>query len=203
MKEYKLERVGAFAFSPEGGHARQRWNILIPRSPGSARTWSPRSSPASWTITTNRASARLMQVLCEGYDPDEESYYGRPLPTRRISTERSGSRRKNISRPVTLPTSVWWTPMTVSLSVCWRKNTMTTASKITLVRVVLIPVYMVLMLFVGRWGGVAALGGLWLCSSSPASPTSWTAISPGITIRSATSANSSIRWQISCSLRPA
>ena len=51
--------------------------------------------------------------------------------------------------------------MTVSLSVCWRKNTMTTASKITLVRVVLIPVYMVLMLLSAggaewlRWAAVA------------------------------------------------
>ena len=41
-----------------------------------------------------RCIGETMEVLCEGYDPDEESYYGRTLRRfARISTGRSGSRR--------------------------------------------------------------------------------------------------------------
>ena len=161
LKEYKLERVGAFAFSPEEGTraaemeypdteiARQRADMVA------------EIQSRIMDDTTNRASARPCRSCARATIPMKRAITAGPLPTRRISTGRSGSRRKNISRPVTLPTSVWWTPMTVSLSVCWRKNTMTTASKITLVRVVLIPVYMVLMLLSAggaewlRWAAVA------------------------------------------------
>ena len=73
---------------------------------------------------------------------------------------------------------------------------MTTASKITLVRVVLIPVYMVLMLLSAngadwlRWAAVA----VFVIASISDFLDGYIAT----TIRSAISANSSTRWPISC-----
>ena len=74
---------------------------------------------------------------------------------------------------------------------------MTTASKITLVRVVLIPVFMVFLILSAndptlRW---AALGDV--RSGEPDAILS-TVRSPAAAIRSQISANSSIRWRISC-----
>lgn len=74
---------------------------------------------------------------------------------------------------------------------------MTTASKITLVRVVLIPVYMVLMLLSAngadwlRWAAVA----VFVIASISDFLDGYIAAT---TIRSAISANSSTRWPISC-----
>lgn len=74
---------------------------------------------------------------------------------------------------------------------------MTTASKITLVRVVLIPVYMVLMLLSAngadwlRWAAVA----VFVIASISDFLDGYIART---TIRSAISANSSTRWPISC-----
>ena len=77
LREYRLERVGAFAFSPEEGTraaemehpdseiAQQRAEIV---------------AELQSRIMDDYNESRLgetMQVLCEGYDPDEESYYGR------------------------------------------------------------------------------------------------------------------------------
>ena len=77
LKEYKLERVGAFAFSPEGGTraaemeypdteiARQRADMVA------------EIQSRIMDDYNESCIGKTMQVLCEGYDPDEESYYGR------------------------------------------------------------------------------------------------------------------------------
>ncbi len=77
LREYRLERVGAFAFSPEEGTraaemehpdsevAQQRAEIV---------------AELQSRIMDDYNESRLgetIQVLCEGYDPEEESYYGR------------------------------------------------------------------------------------------------------------------------------
>ena len=77
LREYRLERVGAFAFSPEEGTraaemehpdsevAQQRAEIV---------------AELQSRIMDDYNESRLgetMQVLCEGYDPEEDSYYGR------------------------------------------------------------------------------------------------------------------------------
>lgn len=53
LREFRMERVGAFVFSPEEGTARQRWSIPTPRLRGSAQTSSRSFSRASWTTGTN------------------------------------------------------------------------------------------------------------------------------------------------------
>ena len=77
LKEFKLERAGTFAFSPEEGTkaaqmdypdteiARERAEIV--------------NELQSRIMDEYNASCegKTMQVLCEGYDPDEECYYGR------------------------------------------------------------------------------------------------------------------------------
>ena len=77
MKEYKLERVGAFAFSPEEGTraaemeypdteiARQRADMVA------------EIQSRIMDDYNESCIGKTMQVLCEGYDPDEASYYGR------------------------------------------------------------------------------------------------------------------------------
>ena len=77
LKEYKLERVGAFAFSPEEGTraaemeypdteiARQRADMVA------------EIQSRIMDDYNESCIGKTMQVLCEGYDPDEESYYGR------------------------------------------------------------------------------------------------------------------------------
>lgn len=77
LKEYKLERVGAFAFSPEEGTRAAEMEYPVPRSPSSAQSRLRRFSRALWTTITSPGVGQVMQVLCEGYDPDEDSYYGR------------------------------------------------------------------------------------------------------------------------------
>ena len=69
LKEYKLERVGAFAFSRRRARARQRWNILIPRSPSSARSMVAEIQSRIMDDYNESCIGKTMQVLCEGYDP--------------------------------------------------------------------------------------------------------------------------------------
>ena len=77
LKEFKLERAGTFAFSPEEGTkaalmdypdreiAQERADIV--------------NELQSRIMDEYNASCegKTMQVLCEGYDPDEDCYYGR------------------------------------------------------------------------------------------------------------------------------
>ena len=77
LKEFKLERAGTFAFSPEEGTkaaqmdypdheiAQERAEII--------------NELQSRIMDEYNASCegKTMQVLCEGYDPDEDCYYGR------------------------------------------------------------------------------------------------------------------------------
>lgn len=77
LREYKLERVGAFAFSPEegtraakmeypdAGVARQRADVVEEIQSRIMDEWN------------ESMMGKKLQVLCEGYDADEECWYGR------------------------------------------------------------------------------------------------------------------------------
>ena len=77
LREYKLERVGAFAFSPEEGTraakmeypdaevARQRADVVEEIQSRIMDEWN------------EAMMGKKLQVLCEGYDADEECWYGR------------------------------------------------------------------------------------------------------------------------------
>ena len=77
LREYKLERVGAFAFSPEEGPraakmeypdaevARQRADVVEEIQSRIMDEWN------------ESMMGKKLQVLCEGYDADEECWYGR------------------------------------------------------------------------------------------------------------------------------
>ena len=77
LKEFKLERAGTFTFSPEEGTkaalmeypdkavAQERAEII-----GELQSRIMDEYNAS-------CEGKVMQVLCDGYDPDEECYYGR------------------------------------------------------------------------------------------------------------------------------
>ncbi len=77
LREYKLERVGAFAFSPEEGTraakmeypdaevARQRADVVAEIQSRIMDEWN------------ESMMGKKLQVLCEGYDADEECWYGR------------------------------------------------------------------------------------------------------------------------------
>lgn len=77
LREYKLERVGAFAFSPEEGTraakmeypdaevARQRADVVEEIQSRIMDEWN------------ESMMGKKFQVLCEGYDADEECWYGR------------------------------------------------------------------------------------------------------------------------------
>lgn len=77
LREYKLERVGAFAFSPEEGTraakmeypdaevARQRADVVEEIQSRIMDEWN------------ESMMGKKLQVLCEGYDADEKCWYGR------------------------------------------------------------------------------------------------------------------------------
>ena len=77
LKEFKLERAGTFTFSPEEGTkaalmeypdkavAQERAEII-----GELQSRIMDEYNAS-------CEGKIMQVLCDGYDPDEDCYYGR------------------------------------------------------------------------------------------------------------------------------
>ena len=77
LREHKLERVGAFAFSPEEGTA------------AAAMEYPPEEVALRRAEIINELQSRVMdeynekmrgrtlEVLCEGYDDETECYYGR------------------------------------------------------------------------------------------------------------------------------
>ena len=77
LKEYKLERVGAFVFSPEEGT--RAAEMEYPETEV-ARERAERVAELQSRIMdeyNERCLGETMEALCEGYDPDEESYFGR------------------------------------------------------------------------------------------------------------------------------
>ena len=77
LREYKLERVGAFAFSPEEGTAAAK--MEHPDQETAVRRAEIISELQS-RIMDECNEARVgttMEVLCEGYDPESEQYFGR------------------------------------------------------------------------------------------------------------------------------
>lgn len=77
LRKYKLERVGAFAFSPEEGTAAAR--MEHPDEETAIRRAEIISELQS-RIMDECNEARLgttLEVLCEGYDPETEQYFGR------------------------------------------------------------------------------------------------------------------------------
>ena len=77
LKEYKLERVGAFAFSPEEGT--RAAEMEYPDTEIAKQRAEQVAEIQSRIMDDYNESCvgQVMQVLCEGYDPDEDSYYGR------------------------------------------------------------------------------------------------------------------------------
>lgn len=77
LREHKLERVGAFAFSPEEG------------TPAAAMDYPPEEVAVRRAEIINELQSRVMdeynekqrgktlEVLCEGWDPETEQYFGR------------------------------------------------------------------------------------------------------------------------------
>ena len=77
LKKYKLERVGAFPFSPEEGTAAAK--MEFPEEEVAVRRAEIVSELQS-RIMDEYNEARMdtvMEVLCEGYDPEEDRYFGR------------------------------------------------------------------------------------------------------------------------------
>lgn len=77
LKEYRLERVGAFAFSPEEGT--RAAEMEYPDSEIARQRAEQVAEIQSRIMDAYNDSCldSVMQVLCEGYDPEEQSYYGR------------------------------------------------------------------------------------------------------------------------------
>ena len=77
LREYRLERVGAFAFSPEEGTRAAR--MEYPDTEVARRRADLIEELQSRIMDDWNASmmGKKLQVLCEGYDADEECYYGR------------------------------------------------------------------------------------------------------------------------------
>ena len=77
LKEHKLERVGAFAFSPEEGTAAARMDYPPEEI---AQHRAEIVSELQSRIMDEFYEAQLgkeLEVLCEGYDPEHDYYYGR------------------------------------------------------------------------------------------------------------------------------
>ncbi len=77
LREYKLERVGAFAFSPEEGTAAA--GMEHPDEETAVRRAEIVSELQSRIMDECNEARRgtTMEVLCEGYDPETEQYFGR------------------------------------------------------------------------------------------------------------------------------
>lgn len=77
LKKYKLERVGAFAFSPEEGTAAAK--MEYPDSEIAVRRAEIVCELQSRIMDEYNARRMdtSMEVLCEGYDPEREQYFGR------------------------------------------------------------------------------------------------------------------------------
>ena len=77
LKEYKLERVGAFVFSPEEGTRAAEMEYPDTEI---ARERAERVAELQSRIMdeyNDHCLGETMEALCEGYDPDEGSYFGR------------------------------------------------------------------------------------------------------------------------------
>ena len=77
LKEYKLERVGAFVFSPEEGTRAAEMEYPDTEI---ARERAERVAELQSRIMDDyneRCLGETMEALCEGYDPDEGSSFGR------------------------------------------------------------------------------------------------------------------------------
>ena len=77
LREYRLERVGAFVFSPEEGTRAAQ--MEYPDTEVARRRADLIEELQSRIMDDWNASmmGKKLQVLCEGYDADEECYYGR------------------------------------------------------------------------------------------------------------------------------
>ncbi len=77
LRKYKLERVGAFAFSPEEGTAAAR--MEYPEEEIAVRRAEIVSELQSRIMDeyNEKRMGSDMEVLCEGYDDEKEAYFGR------------------------------------------------------------------------------------------------------------------------------
>ena len=77
LRRQKLERVGAFAFSPEEGTPAARMDY--PDAETAARRAELIAQLQSRIMDEYNAhmQGRTVEVLCEGYDPEQNVYFGR------------------------------------------------------------------------------------------------------------------------------
>ena len=77
LRKYKLERVGAFAFSPEEGTAAAK--MEYPEEEIAVRRAEIVSELQSRIMDeyNEKRIGTVMEVLCEGYDEEKEAYFGR------------------------------------------------------------------------------------------------------------------------------
>ena len=77
LREYKLERVGAFAFSPEEGTLAARMEYP-PTEVAQQRAEIVAEIQSRIMDAYNESKlGQTMEVLCEGWDEEEEAYFGR------------------------------------------------------------------------------------------------------------------------------
>ena len=77
LKEFRLERVGVFAFSPEEGTRAAQMEYPDSEIALARKERIEELQSRIMDEYNDRCIDAVMQVLCEGYDPDEQSYYGR------------------------------------------------------------------------------------------------------------------------------
>ena len=77
LREFRLERVGAFVFSPEEGTPAAQMEYPDTEI---AQRRAEQIAELQSRIMDDWCEAQLgrtMEILCEGYDPEQEAYYGR------------------------------------------------------------------------------------------------------------------------------
>ena len=77
LREYRLERVGAFAFSPEEGTKAAAMEHPDAETAQHRAELVEELQSRVMDEYNDRQLGEKLQVLCEGYDPDESSYFGR------------------------------------------------------------------------------------------------------------------------------
>ncbi len=77
LKEFRLERVGVFAYSPEEGTKAAEMPHVDLDTAMQRRDLIEQIQSRIMDDYNASCIGEVMRVLCEGYDPDEDSYFGR------------------------------------------------------------------------------------------------------------------------------
>lgn len=77
LKRAQLERVGAFAFSPEEGTAAARMEYPDSQVAIERREIVEELQSRIMDVYNDSLVGKTLEILCDGFDPEEELYYGR------------------------------------------------------------------------------------------------------------------------------